>query len=113
MLQKYFLAIIPPEPLLSEIQTIKEYISKNYLSHGALQSPAHITLHMPFVWEEEKEDKLINYLRDFKFDNAINVELNNYDCFEPRVIFISVEKNDSLFLLQQKLVGGSYSIQII
>ncbi len=104
MLQKYFIAIVPPEPILSEIRTIKEYVSNHYNSHGALQSPAHITLHMPFVWEEEKEGKLLDCLNGFSFENSMHIKLNNFYCFEPRVIFIDVEKNESLFLLQQKLV---------
>lgn len=104
MLQKYFLAIVPPEPILSEIQTIKEYISKHYNSHGALQSPAHITVHLPFTWEEEKEAKLLDCLNGFSFENSINIKLNNFSSFEPRVIFINIEKNETLFLLQQKIV---------
>ncbi len=104
MLQKYFLAIVPPEPTLSEILHIKEYISKNYNSHGALQSPAHITVHMPFTWEDEKEGKLLDCLNAFSFENSINIKLNGFSCFEPRVVFIDVEEDETLFLLQQKLV---------
>jgi len=104
MLQKYFIAIIPPEPILSEIRTIKEYVSKHYNSHGALQSPAHITLHMPFVWDEEKEEKLLDCLTHFSFKNTINITLNGFSSFEPRVVFIDVENDETLFLLQQKLV---------
>lgn len=104
MLQKYFLAIVPPEPTLSEILHIKEYISKNYNSHGALQSPAHITVHMPFTWEDEKEGKLLDCLNAFSFENSINIKFNGFSCFEPRVVFIDVEEDNTLFLLQQKLV---------
>jgi 2'-5' RNA ligase len=104
MIQKYFLAIVPPEPILTEIQNIKEYISKNYNSHGALQSPAHITVHLPFNWEEEKEEKLLDCLTNFSFENTINITLNGFSSFEPRVVFINVENDETLFLLQQKLV---------
>jgi len=104
MLQKYFIAIVPPEAILSEIKNIKEYVSKHYNSHGALQSPAHITLHMPFVWEEEKEEKLLDCLNGFSFEDSPLIKLNNFNSFEPRVVFINVEKDETLFLLQQKLV---------
>jgi 2'-5' RNA ligase len=105
MLQKYFIAIVPPEPLLSEIQNIKQSIFDNYQSKGALRSPGHITLHMPFSFDESKENKLIECLSDFKFKTQFPIFLNNYDCFEPRVIFINVEEQTELFDLQRQLVS--------
>ena len=104
MLQKYFIAIVPPEPLLSEIQTIKQSIFDNYRSKGALRSPGHITLHMPFSFEESKEDKLIVGLQSFQFNSSFNISLKNFDCFEPRVVFINVEKEIELINLQKELV---------
>lgn len=105
MLQKYFIAILPPEPLLSEIQNIKQSVFDNYQSKGALRSPGHITLHMPFSFDESKEDKLIQCLSAFKFDKSFSVSLKNYDCFEPRVVFINVEEQIELFDLQKQLVN--------
>ncbi|MCD6019541.1 MAG: 2-5 ligase [Bacteroidetes bacterium] len=104
MLQKYFIAVVPPEPLLSEIHDIKSAIFKNYLTKGALQSPAHITLHMPFSFEEEKETKLISCLEAFRFDGQFQIVLDDYSCFEPRVVFINVVEQDKLFELQKQLV---------
>ena len=63
MFRKFFIAIVPPEPLLSEIQDIKQSIFEKHNVKGALRSPGHITLHMPFSWEEEKEEKLISSLQ--------------------------------------------------
>lgn len=105
MLQKYFIAIVPPEPLLSEIQNIKQSIYANYQSKGALRSPGHITLHMPFSFDESKEDKLINCLSEFQFNSIFPISLNNFDCFEPRVIFINVQQQSELFDLQKQLVS--------
>lgn len=105
MLQKYFIAIVPPEPLLSQIQNIKQDIFEKYQSKGALRSPGHITLHMPFSFDENKEDKLIEYLNEFSFQKSFSISLNNFDCFEPRVIFINVEQQDELFDLQKRLVN--------
>ena len=104
MIQKYFIAIVPPEPLLSKIQEIKKTISQNYNTKGALRSPGHITLHMPFNWEEEKEAKLISCLDGFKFDETFNIILEDFGCFEPRVVFINVKEENSLFLMQKKIV---------
>lgn len=104
MLQKYFIAIVPPEPLLSEIQQIKQEIFDHYGTKGALRSPGHITLHMPFSWEEEKEERLIAELSAFSPGDSFSVHLNNYDCFEPRVVFIHVPENAALAAMQQALV---------
>ena len=104
MHQKYFIAIVPPEPILLNITAIKTELFESYGSKGALRSPAHITLHMPFSWDDEKEEKLITNLESFQFNNNIEIELNNYSCFEPRVIFISVSENEQLNELQKKLV---------
>ena len=104
MLQKYFIAIVPPEPLLSAIQQIKQAIFDDYGTKGALRSPGHITLHMPFSWEEEKEEKLITELSAFTFHTSFQIQLKDYACFEPRVVFISVPENPVLFDLQRSLV---------
>lgn len=104
MLQKYFIAIVPPEPVLSSIQAIKQSIFENYGTKGALRSPGHITLHMPFSWEESKEEKLITELASFKFEKPFSIQLKGYDCFEPRVVFINVTENETLHSLQKKLV---------
>ncbi len=104
MLQKYFIAIVPPEPLLSDIRTVKEDIYRHHGTKGALRSPAHITLHMPFSWEEEKEEKLFSVLQTFQFTDAVSISLSGFSCFEPRVVFIDVKENEHLFQLQSKLV---------
>lgn len=103
-LQKYFIALLPPEPLLSAIRAIKEDIAERYHSKGALRSPAHITLHMPFEYEDSKEQKLSDCLGQFRFGQALNIGLYNYNCFEPRVLFIDVAPNDALQRLQKRLV---------
>lgn len=104
-LQKYFIAIVPSEPLLTEIQNIKQSVFDKYQSKGALRSPAHITLHMPFSFQEGKENKLIDCLNEFQFHTSFLIFLNNYDCFEPRVVFINVQEQAELFDLQKLLVN--------
>lgn len=105
MLQKYFIAIVPPEPLLSEIQKIKQSIFENHQTKGALRSPGHITLHMPFSFEESKEGKLIDCLSEFQFNSSFSITLNNYSCFEPRVVFINVNEQTQLTELQKQVVN--------
>jgi len=103
-LQKYFIALVPPEPLLSAIYRIKEDIAERYHTKGALRSPAHITLHMPFEYEQSKEQKLADCLGQFRFRQALDIELRNFNCFEPRVIFIDVAPDEALQALQKQLV---------
>jgi 2'-5' RNA ligase len=104
MVNKYFIAIIPSQPLLSELEEIKFDISQRYNNKSALRSPAHITLHMPFELKAEKEDILLNTLSEFKFHSSFSVELKDFSCFEPKVIFVDVVKNETLFELQKNLV---------
>jgi len=79
-------------------------IKERYNSNAALRSPAHITLHMPFEWKEEKESVLIESLRQFSFKEDFIIELQNFSAFAPRVIFVDVVKNELLVKLQNDLV---------
>lgn len=102
---KYFLAIVPPTLIFNEVEALKKVISEKYHIKGALLSPAHITLHMPFDFEEGKEHKLIDCLSDFSFDSCFEINLTGYHCFEPRVVFINAEKTEELNMLQKQLVS--------
>lgn len=102
--QRYFLAIIPPEPVYSEALRLKHYFKDQYNSKAALNSPPHITLHMPFAWKENKEADLITRLEVFSREqNSFEVRLTNFSAFEPRVMFIDVVKEDKLEALQKRL----------
>jgi 2'-5' RNA ligase len=100
---KYFIAIIIPEPFFSEIEEMKAELFGTEGLKGALRSPAHITLHRPFEWREEKEVLLINGLRKFRFERQVEIALHGFDFFAPRVLFVSVEKNETLDELHQEL----------
>lgn len=104
MLQKYFIAIVPSESVLKQMTAIKQNIFQNYGTKGALLSPAHITLHMPFSWDDNKEEKLISVLQTIKQLTDLSIELNGFGCFEPRVVFINVKPNNELNSLQTEVV---------
>jgi 2'-5' RNA ligase len=101
---RYFIAIIPPEPLYREVQELKEYFRDRYHGHAALRSPPHITLHMPFEWKREKESMLCDALESF-FNNIGTFELKllNFSCFAPKTIFIDVELCPELETVQKEL----------
>lgn len=100
----YFVAIIPPSPVYEEALALKEYFRDKYHSKAALNSPPHITLHMPFLWNEEKEKKLVTKLLDFARQcDPLKVCLDNFSSFPPKVIFLNVAESDALDQLQHKL----------
>jgi 2'-5' RNA ligase len=103
---KYFLAIIPPEPVLDKVNQIKEHFKTTYNCKAALRSPAHITLHMPFTWKEKKEGEMIDILaRASKNYKPFKIHLQNYAAFPPRVIYINVKPNEYLIEMQKDLEG--------
>jgi 2'-5' RNA ligase len=102
--KQYFVAIIPPPPVYEEALKLKEYFKEKYGSKAALNSPPHITLHMPFAWNEAKEKKLVTKLGEFsKRCDPLKVCLDNFSSFPPRVIFINVAESDALDELQKAL----------
>jgi len=101
---KFFLAVVLPSPFQEEVMQLKEYVKEHFESKAALRSPAHITLHMPFDWKDSKEELLLQTLQDFKFGTPVNIELNNFGCFEPRVVYVDVTSNEHLSQLQKELV---------
>ncbi len=100
----YFMAIIPPEPVYSYAFEQKTYFAHNFNSKAALKSPPHITLHMPFQLKEKKETLLINHLQaEARQRKAFHLEVNNFGVFEPRVIYLNVNKPDPLVHLQKSI----------
>ncbi|MFT7055203.1 MAG: 2'-5' RNA ligase [Candidatus Endobugula sp.] len=100
---RYFLAIIPPEPIAARIDEIKQHFMSEYGSKGALRSPAHITLHMPFQWKETKEERLVHLLAQTTQFNSFEINLNGFGAFCPKTIFIQNEYCQSLMNFQVEL----------
>jgi 2'-5' RNA ligase len=101
---KYFIAIVLPEPLATSVMELKSRFRDDYKSKASLNSPAHITLHMPFEWNADKEEQLVATFNKFSID-PFEIQLNNFGCFEPRVIFIDVVKDRKLEECYQKLTA--------
>ena len=102
---KYFIAIVLPSPYQHQVMAMKEYVRDHFGSKAALRSPAHITLHMPFEYKLKKEDLLLDTLHSFKFAQPVDVELRDFNCFEPRVVYVDVIPNPLLDRLQRELVN--------
>jgi 2'-5' RNA ligase len=101
---RYFIAIIPPEPIFSEAQRLKEHCKEIYHSKASLNSPPHITLHMPFLWKEKKEIVLTERLTIFASTQRLfDLRIKNFNAFSPRVIYMDVVASEGLSLFQKEL----------
>lgn len=102
---RYFLALIPKEPLATEIFQIKEQLSQAYHTKGALRSPAHLTLHMPFLWKERNEERLFNKLVYATKFIPFHLRLHEFGAFAPKTIYIKNLHSKPLFIFQSFLTG--------
>jgi 2'-5' RNA ligase len=101
---QYFIALVPPSPVREEGYALKEYFSQRYNSKASLNSPPHITLHMPFRIKKEKEEQLLQQLTFFNPSvTPFLISLQNFNAFTPRVIYIDVVMNHSLRQLKQDI----------
>ncbi|MCH6199822.1 2'-5' RNA ligase family protein [Aquiflexum sp. LQ15W] len=101
---KYFIAIVPEGEIQQNATELKLKLKENFNLKYALKSPAHITLKMPFNWNEAKEDRLNGLLKSF-FDKvkAFDLKYSGFDRFGRRVIFIKTKEEPALFSLQLML----------
>lgn len=104
---RYFLAIIPPEPVTSEVTAIKESFIDKYKSKAALRSPPHLTLHMPFQWKERKEERLFSVLAQTSSFKPFTIELDGFGAFPPRTIFIQPKASAELEAMNMELLQAT------
>lgn len=101
---KYFLALVPEGKIQQLAQGLKEEIRETFGVKYALKSPAHVTLKMPFVFNEAKEQELISRIHDFlKSHRPFDLQIEGVDTFGNRVIFWGVMGGSSLYELQADL----------
>lgn len=95
--------MVPPEPVFGKCMELKNNFALAHSSYGALRSPPHITLHMPFNWADRKLNNLIAAIESIARDlTSFKIQLNGFGCFPPRVIFVRVETSPQLILLHKK-----------
>jgi len=100
----YFLALVPHRELLDEITGLKEEMRVATEAKSILKSPAHITIQKPFKRNEADEPALIKSLSDFsRLQKPFRIELDGFDSFPPRVIFIGVKNHDRIIQLHSEL----------
>ncbi len=100
----YFIAVTPPENESDQITALKNQCKVAYGSGHALKSPPHITLHMPFKWNDKKRNALEACLNQVAgTTEKFEMQLRDFGFFEPRVVFIDVIENAELRRLQKIL----------
>jgi len=104
LVHRYFIAVLPPAEISAQARELQTELSEQYQTKGALRSPPHITLHMPFNWKERKEDELIKTLSGFiAGSRPFPVFLKDYGVFAPRVIYLKVIQASELTKFQHEL----------
>ncbi|PZX59871.1 2'-5' RNA ligase [Algoriphagus ratkowskyi] len=104
MMQKYFLAVVPEGKVMERITKLKVEIKDRHQAKFALKSPAHITVKMPFIYNEAKENKLILKLGEFIEDyRPMLMRIRGVKTFGQRVIYLGVDDTPDLFDFQREL----------
>ena len=106
----YYIAIIIPEPLQTEITAFKNDIHQRFGAKSALKSPAHITLFPPFNRHNEEENILKTTLDGFVLQNQtakrpLSISLKNFGFFRKSTVFIPPEDNENLSILRGSLLA--------
>lgn len=110
MTSLYFVAIIPPEPIASEVNELKQEMAERFNSKRALKSPPHITLFPPYKGDEHWEKQMTGFLHDWSLtETAFNIKLVNFASFPNRkrknpVIYVHNEQSEELNKLHKNLM---------
>lgn len=105
-MNKYFLAVLPPDQISPEIVSFQKEIESAFGAIHAQKTPPHITIIPPFECEPEKLTELISVFALFLKEKPIadvTIELNNFQRFESRTLFVDVAKNDRFEKLCKEL----------
>lgn len=107
----YFIAILPNEEIKTDITAFKNHMAEKYFSRHALKSPPHITLIPPFKWDRTNEGKLTELLDEFSASQQqFSLQLENFDAFKPRVIFVDIVNNPDLESIHDKINANFQSV---
>ena len=97
----YYIAIAAPREINEQVLKWKHYMLDNFGCAVALKSPAHITLISPFWMNEIHQHFLETSLEQFSNkQKSFTVELKDFDCFKPRVLFVGVINSPELHQLK-------------
>jgi 2'-5' RNA ligase len=93
----YYIAILVPEKINTQVLKWKFYFKEKFDCEAALKSPAHITLIPPFWMKQEAEQDLKNTIIEFsRSSTSFEIYLKDFASFKPKVIFVNVVENEKL-----------------
>jgi len=102
MANMYFMALVAPKEINEDILKWKQFMKEQFGCVVALRSPAHITLIPPFWMDNSLENKLQDEISNFSQKQiSFEITLKNFAAFKPRVIYVGVDPNSSLNILQE------------
>jgi 2'-5' RNA ligase len=108
MLNRYLIAIIPPEDINEQIRRFQLDMAERFQSSKALKNVPHITLKAPFQIDNEEHTKVVKWFELLQTDVApFTVELNGFGNFSNSarpVIYGKPVKNLVLDRLQKELM---------
>lgn len=105
-MNRFFIAILPPQHIQDYANEIKQHFVNNYGSWGAQNSPPHITLQPPFMFEKKEISILETFLENFANNqNSLPIILDGFAAFAPRVIYMNVVKSQAILKLQSDLMN--------
>ncbi len=100
----YMFAIVPPEPIYSEIQDFKAHFAKEYKAKLAASKPPHITIISPFEISTHKETELISFSKSACSPySPFEILLDGFGEFHQDVIYSKPIANENLTKLQKGL----------
>ncbi|MFC5625442.1 2'-5' RNA ligase family protein [Algoriphagus winogradskyi] len=103
-MQKYFLAIVPDGEFEEQVTNLKLEIKNRFQAKYALKSPPHITVKMPFTYNEAKEEQLIGRLGSFMANyEPMHLIIKGVKTFGERVIYLDVHAEQDLYDFQSDL----------
>lgn len=101
---KYFIGLLLPPAFESQFTKLKQGIAAQFQVKYALQSPAHLTLKMPFRYKEAKEKELgLRLTTLLETQEPFQLQLAGIGHFGRRNIHQQVANSESLVQLQTTL----------
>lgn len=93
----YYIAVVCPPQVNEKVLHYKIWMKEQFGCIVALKSPAHITIIPPFWLDEKREDELLLSLQSFSGKlPEVEIQLEGFDHFRNRVLFINVTENKIL-----------------
>jgi 2'-5' RNA ligase len=105
----YFIAIIPPEPIYSEVKEFEQLVADKYKSKEALKSPSHLSLIPPFQIDAVRESELVRFIDNFSSKQSkFELSIEGFGSFGVGVIYAAFEKIELLKKVQKELSLSFY-----